>query len=181
MRITHRIAVAVVMTGLGFSLLPTGCDLSERERREFDGGGNGGPTVGAGMGKDTLQASGSGGSGGDDGAGGSGGDGGAGGVSSCDQSGTCDACLQCTYFGLCSNLQIACNNDSNCVQALNCMRNCGTNCAFEGSCYQDCRQQNCSLLPGFFDARSMLDCVCRDNCATDCTIERQADCTLLLP
>lgn len=183
MRSTHRrTALVGLAAGVGFTLVAVACDLSDRERRDFAAAdGTEGPSVGAAMSRNESPA-GTGGNGGGGGLAGSGGDGGAGGdVSSCDLSGACSTCLQCTYFGLCSELQIGCNNDLDCLQSLNCMRSCGLTCGYEGVCYQTCRQQNCSLLPGFDFAQNTLDCICRDGCANDCSVDRQADCTRLLP
>ncbi len=177
----RRTALVGLAAGVGFTVVAVACDLSDRERRDFSAAGdNEGPSVGAAIGQN--DPTGSGGNGGVGGLGGAGGDGGAGGVlSTCDQSGACSTCLQCTYFSLCSELQIDCNNDLDCLQSLNCMRNCGLSCGYEGVCYQTCRQQNCSLLPGFAFAQTTLDCICRDGCASDCSVDRQADCTRLLP
>jgi len=183
MRSAHRRSTVVgLFAALGLGLVAAACGISDRERRDFQpGDGNEGPTVGASMGEGNPNSPATGGTGGVGGAGGAGGTGGLGDVSSCDLSGACATCLQCSYFSLCSEDQIACNNDLDCLQSLNCMQNCGLNCAYEGICYQNCRQQNCSLLPGFAAARTTLDCICRDGCTNDCSIDRQADCTRLLP
>jgi hypothetical protein len=150
------------------------CDTEERPPPSgYDAVGVG-PSTGANIGPADGGSGGVGGAGG-----GQGGDGGAGGQipgSDCDLSGDCSVCIQCSRLADCVSLDIQCNNDPTCVDALACYSTCNLNCNGDAACYADCATTCNQQNVGFPAAIALIQCTCEQDCAVDCALDQPFDC-----
>ena len=185
MRRIDTFSMAAAMLVLGTVVVGSGVVGCQESERGTPVGANNGDKLTTGAGTvnpntGTGTATGGGGSGGTGGSiAGAGGSGGA--DTSCDNSGFCDTCAQCSVLSGCQAEKQACDDDVQCVQALDCLRTCNVNCMSEPACYQTCRD-TCEMNElGFGDAVDSLACWCAAGCQNDCSAFNATDCLSFAP
>lgn len=131
-------------------------DTSTSTATRWTGGSVGGGGTGAG-------GTGAGGTG----AGGTGA-GGTGGGSTCDQSGDCMTCANCSLSGMCAGTANTCMADAECSDLLDCLSAC-----YDDVCANECfnRFPNGTTL-----YMAMTECAFCDACPVDCQYESQGLC-----
>jgi hypothetical protein len=83
------------------------------------------------------------------------------GPTTCDMSGDCGACADCSIQGPCSPLFQACQANPDCNAFGDCLNNCGG----QQGCFPSCAQ----MFPnGVQDYIAAIQCVLCDECASDC-------------
>ncbi len=82
------------------------------------------------------------------------------GPNSCDGTGQCDICFECSTQGPCVSDWIACSQSDACVGMSQCMEGC-----MGQTCFQTCAQQNPGGVQLFLAA---LQCSLCDACSSDC-------------
>jgi len=81
---------------------------------------------------------------------------------SCDNTGDCNVCADCTFQGTCAQTYDDCINESDCIAFSDCL---DQTCNGDPNCMDLCAQQHPVGAPLYW---ALIDCVVCEQCPNDC-------------